>query len=224
MLEVRVATYNVRHCEGVDRVVDPRRTAEVVRATGATVVALQELDRNLERTGYVDQPALLQELSGLRVAFWPTLRKGGGEYGIALAAPGDFVTSFEFLHRSDDEEPRGAIVARLDGLSVIATHLSRRRATRTVQVAQLARLAASIEGPKLLLGDLNDVLGRLSAVRAAGLTSDGSTHATLNRSRRQIDHILAGGNAVVTRTWTLESAASDHLPLIGEVERPPPRS
>lgn len=214
---MRVATYNVRHCEGLDGGVDPRRTAAAIRTTGATVVALQELDRNLKRSGHVDQPAVLEELTGLNVSFWPTLQRGAGEYGIAVATAGDFDARFESLHGRPGEEPRGAIVGQAKGVWVIATHLSRHRRMRAAQIEQLAGLAGRLEGPKLLLGDLNEIPRRLRALSAAGLVSDGRSHATLHGHRRQIDHILAGGGAVVKESWTVGSRASDHTPLVGDI-------
>ncbi len=217
MTELRVATYNVRHCEGLDGVVDPVRTASTIRATGATIVALQELDRYLKRTGSVDQPAVLSELTGLKVTFCPSLLRGQGAYGIALAAASAFESRFEPLHVLADEEPRGAIVGRVQGVSVIATHLSRRSATRATQLEQLAGIARDLEGPVLLLGDLNETSRRLRPLSVAGLVSDGRKHATLIGHRRQIDHILGGKGAVVKRTWTLESRASDHRALVADV-------
>ena len=145
----------------------------------------------MERTDEIDQPALIEQLTGLTVRFWPTLRRGDGEYGIAVAAPHDFPASFRRLQARPREEPRGAIVAEVAGVSVIATHLSRGRGSRSAQLVQLAAIAQTLEGPKLLLGDLNEAPTGLQALAAVGLASDGRTHRTLHRSRRQIDHILA---------------------------------
>lgn len=219
---MRVATYNVRHCEGLDGRVDPGRTARAIRDTSATVVALQELDRNLERSGHVDQPAVLEQLTGLRITFWPTLRRAEGEYGIGIAATDDVAGRFQLLHRSGDEEPRGAIVAQVQGLWVITAHLSRHRRARAAQLEQLAEMAGELDGPKLLLGDLNETPRRLGALSEAGFASDGRTHATLSRRRRQIDHVMAAGGAVVRQTWVVPSRASDHVPLVGEIEIQPP--
>ena len=42
-LDVRVATYNIHRCRGMDRRTMPQRIAEVIRAMEADVVALQEV-------------------------------------------------------------------------------------------------------------------------------------------------------------------------------------
>src|ERR671914_2109689 len=109
---MRVATFNVHHCEGRDGAVDVARVAEVIRATGAEVVALQELDMGLERTGFTNQPGELAAATGLTVEFHSLLERGDGRYGIALAAPGRLDSAKVALPRLADEEPRGAVVAR----------------------------------------------------------------------------------------------------------------
>ncbi|MGH2729475.1 MAG: endonuclease/exonuclease/phosphatase family protein, partial [Actinomycetota bacterium] len=53
---MRVATFNVRHGLGRDDALDLKRTAAVIARTAADIVALQELDRNLARSEFVDQP------------------------------------------------------------------------------------------------------------------------------------------------------------------------
>ena len=44
-MKIRVASYNIRKCIGLDRKRDPARTLEAICAIGADVIALQEADR-----------------------------------------------------------------------------------------------------------------------------------------------------------------------------------
>ena len=62
---LRVMTWNIRHGEGLDGRVDLERIAAVIRASGADLVGLQEVDRGVRRTGGVDMPAELARLTGL---------------------------------------------------------------------------------------------------------------------------------------------------------------
>ncbi len=50
---MKLITYNVQFCRGLDRIVDYDRIAETIR--GADVIALQEVERHFPRTGNVDQ-------------------------------------------------------------------------------------------------------------------------------------------------------------------------
>ena len=54
-MTVRLMTYNVHRCVGVDRKLDIDRVADVIAACRPDVVALQELDVGRARTRGVDQ-------------------------------------------------------------------------------------------------------------------------------------------------------------------------
>lgn len=208
-----VATYNVRHGLGRDDVLDFERCANLVRDVGPDVVALQELDRGMARSGGVDQPRLFAGVTSMQVAFFPTLERDGGHYGIALAARHLFTADFRFLPRLRDEEPRGVISAAIGGLSIRAVHLSRSRAARRIQIADLA---ASTRGdPRAVVaGDFNAPPRELETLAAAGARA---VDAPPTMGRRRIDHIVLGPGLDAGRVWTVPSPASDHVLLAAEV-------
>lgn len=213
---MRVATFNVHHCEGTDGRVDPGRIAAVIARLGADLVALQELDVGLERSGRVDQPAELAEATGLTVDFHPVLEKDGGHYGIALAAPGPLRGERVDLPRLRGEEPRAAVVARWRDVTFVSTHLSRSREARAAQIEALAELARGAEPPVVVLGDLNERRSGLGPLFRAGLT-DG--RKPLRRGALRIDHILAGRGLTVAASSALRTGASDHPALTAGLAR-----
>ena len=231
-----VATYNLHHCEGLDGVVDVDRAAEVLTGSGADVIGLQEVDQGRPRSGGTDQAAALGERLGIDVAFHPTLERGGEKYGLGFAARGTGEIHFERLPRRGDEEPRGVIVARANGVWFVVSHLSTDRISRATQTRALASVAAGLDGPVVVMGDLNQPGTSLGPLAEAGLASDGLRHGTFQRSLpppllralrvvglprpRHLDHVLAGGGARVVRSWTIASKASDHVPLVAEVRVP----
>lgn len=218
MVELRVATFNVHHCEGLDGRVDVERIAEVIRSTGAALIALQELDRGLARSGEVDQPAELARLLDMEAAFFPSLQRDGGDYGLALlATPSVSSPAYVPLPRLGTEEPRGAVSALWEGLDVVSTHLSTMASSRRIQTSALGAIAAGSEGACLVLGDLNQAGRSLGALTSRGFTG-AFGHRTLPRARlrRQIDHILVRG-AHLERSWTVPTDASDHLPLVADL-------
>ncbi len=224
-MTLRVATYNIRHGRGLDDVVDLERTAAVIRAMGAGLVALQEVDRARERSRLVDQPARLAELTGLHVRFHPTLADGG-EYGLALLADEPLETSYEALPRLGEEEPRGAVVTRWRDIGVIATHLSAHRDVRSAQLERLAAIAIDLGPPAILLGDLNETRRGLDPLQAAGFHVPRARRVTVAGRfvGRQIDHVLTSPGLRQLGSWTLGRGASDHLALVAEVRhlRPAP--
>lgn len=217
---LRVATFNVHHCAGTDGRIDVERVAEATRSTGADLVAFQEVDRNLARTAQQDQAAELAARTSLQVHFHATVRTRGGEYGIALASRDDLETRFVSLPRLGREEPRGAIVGRWRGISVVATHLSTTPTARRVQTDALAALAEDQAAPVVVLGDLNQTRPGLGALRRRGFEAAvGPATFRAGFRAKQIDHVLVAGGLRIERAWTVRSPASDHLPLVVELER-----
>jgi endonuclease/exonuclease/phosphatase family metal-dependent hydrolase len=215
---MRVATFNVHHCEGLDGRVDVPRIAGIMGECAAELIALQELDRHLPRSGSVDQPAALAEASGMSVAFHPTLTRTRGDYGIGIATRSPVDTIFERLPMAGDEEPRGALICEYRGISVIVTHLSRDRSARSAQVERVASMAAAAPPPVLVLGDMNTEARGLALMTAAGLVlCGGAPTMPARRPRRQIDHVLAGQGLQIERCWSIATDASDHRPLVADV-------
>jgi endonuclease/exonuclease/phosphatase family metal-dependent hydrolase len=77
MPSLRVATWNIAGArrEGTDQV-DLDAVATGVRALSVDLLAVQEVDRNLARSGRADQPAVIAQALGADW-FW-SLRAGAG--------------------------------------------------------------------------------------------------------------------------------------------------
>src|SRR5690606_41483172 len=80
----RIVSYNIRHGRGADNEVDLERTAAVLRRLDPDVVALQEVDQGVARSGGEDQAARLGELLGMHHAFGAFMDYQGGHYGMAI--------------------------------------------------------------------------------------------------------------------------------------------
>jgi endonuclease/exonuclease/phosphatase family metal-dependent hydrolase len=217
---LRVATFNVHGGRGTDDVLDLTRTADAVAASGADLIALQELDRNLARSGRVDQPAELTRLTGLPVTFRPAMLRGGGHYGLGIAARGLSLERAVTLPRVADEEPRIALSARWKGVSVIATHLAWQRSIAARQLRAVGRLCDELEPPVVVLGDLNLPRRSLGPLLERGFTM-GPRRGTFKSPvvRSQIDYVLAGPGLSLEELDVVESRASDHLPLVATIRR-----
>jgi endonuclease/exonuclease/phosphatase family metal-dependent hydrolase len=90
------------------------------------------------------------------------------------------------------DEPRAAVVAELDGLIVVGTHLSFAPVTAVRQLRRLRRWAATTEGPLVLAGDLN-LPGRVPArlLGAEPLVQEATYPGP--EPRLQLDHLLGRG-------------------------------
>ncbi|MDQ3767712.1 MAG: endonuclease/exonuclease/phosphatase family protein [Actinomycetota bacterium] len=216
----RVATFNIRHGKGADGVIDLDRVARAMAATQADLIALQEVDRGLDRTGMVDQSQVLGELTGLPVHFRSVLKRGRGRYGLALAGEGLSELTYRELPKAGDEQARGVMGASWRGLAVLATHLATQADIRPKQTSALAAMARRAGRPVIVLGDLNQDRKGLSALQDAGLDPGPGRHGTYVHlwRHRQIDYVFAGNGIEVVRTWTITTDASDHLPLVAEIQ------
>ncbi len=228
--ELRVLTYNIHHGEGVDGRLDLERIAAVIRSVEPHIVALQEVDKNVPRSGSVDQPAELARLTGMQSVFFPSIPLNGGEYGNALLTRFPVRESKRhLLPRHNDGEQRTVLEVELEmegelpKLLVFATHLDHRpnESERLASADMLNQLARSRETlPMILAGDLNAVpqsetLRRLRSEWTLGNDEPLPTFP-VDTPRRQIDYILVRP----AQHWRVlecrvldERVASDHRPL-----------
>ena len=154
-------------------------------------------------------------LSRRPVRRWHVLGLGTGRARLPLRAP-DPRTGRARLWWFPDE-PRVAVAAEVEGLTVVATHLSFAPHTALRQLGRLRRWAAALPGPVVLAGDLNlpgsvpaRVLGARSLVRAP--TFPGVD------PRVQLDHLLAVGGRVRSDDGTaVQLSVGDHRALVATV-------
>jgi endonuclease/exonuclease/phosphatase family metal-dependent hydrolase len=240
--KLRVMTYNVHSCIGMDGRLSPERIARVIAQYEPDIVALQELDVGRARTGGVDQAHLIARHMEMGYHFHPAIQLEEERYGNAILSrfPIRLVKAGRLpgLARWPKTQPRGAmwVSVDVDGLEVqvFNTHLGLRSRERLAQVRVLLGgewLAhAECRGPIILLGDLNagprsPVCRRLSTVLtdAQLLLADHQPRNTWFGPfpTRRIDHILVNhlitvSNAEVPKTGNTR-LASDHLPLIADL-------
>lgn len=84
IIPVRVMSYNVHNCIGLDNVRDYNRIAEVIKQADPDVVALQELDSMTQRNNGVYALKELETFTGMHGIFVSAIPFQGGSYGIGL--------------------------------------------------------------------------------------------------------------------------------------------
>ena len=191
--------------------------ARVIEKTRADLVALQELDRGMRRTGRTDQPAELERMTGLAVSFYPTLERSKGQYGIAIAAREGGPFEYRSLPQVADEEPRGYLIGPYGGVTVIATHLSLQRGPRDRQTGALFDAIERFGGPFIVLGDLNQSSWRLRRSVRGAVRVPVMPRRTMARRWSQRDHIVAGRGARIVQRDVIQTDSSDHYALVADV-------
>ncbi len=82
--ELRLMSYNIRHCKGMDGKVDVQRVAEAIIREKPDFVGLNEVDCLVKRSGNVDEAAELGRLAGFHATFAKAIPLKGGSYGNAV--------------------------------------------------------------------------------------------------------------------------------------------
>lgn len=227
---LRLATFNLKHgapARGDQG--DAEAVAAACAALEADVLALQEVDVGLPRSGHADLAAAAAQASGMSLVFCPTMQIRGGQYGNALLVRGEIEShDVAELDGPSEIEPRNVILAtvRVGGhrLSVAATHFATQSEVGRKQLSQAAMELQRMPKPWLLMGDLNlttedvlaePLLGSMQLVRGPA-----TFHAW--RPRKRIDHIAVRGLALVADSVrTVRSRrVSDHLALLADVAVP----
>lgn len=235
-VSVRIATYNIHKCRGMDRRVSPERIAEVIRDLKVDVVALQELLREEKR----DQFRLLAELTGFEYScFGENRRHRGAAYGNAVLSRFPIERWKNYDITAGRREPRGLLRAdiRVSGralLHVLNIHmgtglLERRRQARRLLHEEVL-LSADFSAPRILLGDFNEWTRGLATKMLSShfLSAEWTEKASRSRKRRRtypgmlpllhLDHVYYD-EALKLKTFRLHRSrtalvASDHLPLV----------
>lgn len=225
---LRIVTYNVHKCRGLDRRVRPARIAEVLHSLDPTVAALQEIT--------IDHAKSLAHDLKMHLAFGENRKLHESPYGNAVLSREPLLT-----HRNHDlsvahREPRGCLCADVPFagkvLHLFNIHLGtdffeRREQSRKLVTAGLLRSPA-INGPRIALGDFNEwTRGLVSHVLAAEF-ENADLRVLLKRDRTypglfpflHVDHIYYDKSllleSVRLHRSRLALIASDHLPLVAE--------
>ncbi len=241
---LRVMTYNVHSCIGTDRQLNHLRIAEVIALHDPDIVALQELDLARQRSGRLDQAALIAKHLKMQFHFHPALRVKEEMYGDAILSKwplqvrhaGELPTVNSRLAF----ETRGALwVTATCGdqeVQIINTHLGLSARERVAQMNALLGTDwlghPACQQPVIFCGDLNTV--SLSAVhrKFSKVLQDAALHVKAPRRATfpsrfpflRLDYLFVSADihvlGVHVPRMPLTRLASDHLPVIADLQLP----
>ncbi len=234
--KLRVVTYNIHRCRGLDGRMRPQRIAAVLASIDADIVALQEVvGASPLKPG---QAAEIGAALGMGWVMAPTRHVRNALFGNVV------LSHFPVKHQQQYDlswktcEPRLAQRVDLqigdeDVLHFYNVHLGTAFLERRDQAKRLASVVHDrrVNGPKIVLGDFNEWARRLTTdVLAEKLHSiDLTRHLSRRRTYPgffpvvHLDHIYYEGARVeVDSVWLpkdrLALMASDHLPLVADLK------
>jgi endonuclease/exonuclease/phosphatase family metal-dependent hydrolase len=233
-VDLRIATYNVHRCRGMDRRTIPARVANVLRDIDADIIALQEvIGAGPAGAGQAEE---IGAALGMGWVMTAVRHLRNHLFGNVL------LSRFPIAHHSQYDlswrtcEARACQRADLDIggpelLHVYNVHLGTAVLERRYQAPRLASYVHDrrVTGPKVILGDFNEWMRGLATKTLSSLFDSIDIHAHLQRRRTypglfpllHLDHIYYDGDVEVrsvelprTRTALM---ASDHLPLVANL-------
>ena len=227
---LRIATYNIHRCRGMDRRVDPARIIEVLRDINADVIALQEvIGAGPAGSGQAEEIG-----AGLGMGWVMncvrTLRQH--QFGNVVLSRHPIVHHSQYDLSWRTCEPRNCQRADLNVngqvIHIYNVHLGTAVLERRYQAKRLASFVHDhrVTGPKIILGDFNEWMKGLATKTLSSLFESVDISQHLKRRRTypglfpvvHLDHIYYEGKVEV-RTVEMPRTrkslmASDHLPLV----------
>jgi endonuclease/exonuclease/phosphatase family metal-dependent hydrolase len=232
---IRVMTYNIHVGVGMDKKLDLQRIADVINRERPDLVGLQEVDRGVRRTEGKDEIVELAKMTSMEFAFAPNLDYQGGKYGVAILSRWPIKnTVHRMFENKRESERRGMLAIEIEvdkkTINFVTTHLDYQfEDGRLFETEQLMSFLDGAKGPLIVVADLNDVpegsAYKLMRTKFddAWVTSrakgDGFSYPA-DKPVKRIDHIFyrTGDRVRAKKAWVVATLASDHVPVVAEVE------
>jgi endonuclease/exonuclease/phosphatase family metal-dependent hydrolase len=226
---LRVMSFNIRH--GAESSLE--EVAAAIRAEAPDIVALQEVDKEAERSDLVFQSYRLGQLTGMASLFRNALVfPEGGEYGLAILSRFPLPSSEKVDLTSDGEQRVLVIVdVEIDAEHVVPIAITHMGLTAAEREQQATEIVAALDDRPLaiLMGDFNAepdavAFGTLVAAFADAWAlsgrGDGFTFPATTPDRR-IDYVM------LDEAWSApieihvgDTVTSDHRPVIATLPWP----
>ena len=233
-LRLRIVTYNVHKCRGLDGRTQPGRIASVLARLKPDVVALQEVIGSGSRAR--GQEEEIGDLLDMKSVLAPARTFRGHRYGNAVLSRLPIQHHATHDLTEDGHEPR--LLQRVDislqghRVHLYNVHLGTSQKERSRQAKKVVGCLAdpAVRGPKILLGDFNE-WRKGPATRLLGESLRGLDLFPFLRWPRtypallpvfHIDRIYYHGWVEILAVKVLRSfstfIASDHMPILAELQ------
>lgn len=237
MKKLRIATYNIHKCRGLDRKLSPSRIVDVLRETDADVVALQEVVSLHTGSREENQARFIAEELEMEYCIGETRKIGEASYGNVLLSRMPLRDVYNYDLSVRGRERRGCMRADIEIndkhiLHIFNVHLGtalleRRHQGRKLVNAHILNNEA-LEGSRICLGDFNEWTRGLTTRLLSSQMRSADVRLHLRRSKTypgvapflHLDHIYFDQALEMERLHLhrtrLSLVASDHLPLVAD--------
>ena len=222
---IRVLSYNVRNCLGMDGKTDYSRVSGVIQSIHPNVVALQELDSVTTRSNGTDVLKVIADNCKMHFTYGASIPYRGGKYGIGILSSEKPLKS-SFLPLPGKEEKRGLLIAEFKSYVLFCSHFSLTEADRQASVQMINQKAKEYQKRVIFAGDLNTKpeSEAINTLLNSWINLSG-TNPTFpsNGPKECIDYIF-GLNCcsltyqIIKHIVVPEPMASDHCPIFVDLD------
>ena len=230
---LRIATYNVHRCRGLDGRTLPSRIAEVIRGIEPDVIALQEVvGASTNAAGHAEE---LGAQLGMGWVMAPARHLRGSLFGNVVLSRHPIRHHAQYDLSWKTCEPRCCqrvdIAIANDTLHLYNVHLGTALLERRYQAGRLGTIVQDhrVGRPKIVLGDFNEWMRGLATTMLSERLQSIDLRSHLRRRRTypgvfpvlHLDHIYYDGRVEVAKLELPRTRqalmASDHLPLVANL-------
>ena len=225
-INLSLMTYNIHRGIGKNGKLDLNAVADVIKASNATIIALQEVERHSIRTVFQDQIKQLSVNIDMNYAYGKSINVLNGEYGNGLLSkyPIEEYKVYDLPSYSEQRTVLRAVI-NVEGLKVAIynTHLGLKESERKEQLDYIMQMTSEDELDYILMGDMNTIAVKMSVLtehmKDSALGSKKQQQSTFveKEVQERIDYIFVSPNMEVKDYDVVIAEASDHYPVVSEV-------
>ncbi len=212
-----VISYNIRHCLGRNMRLDVGRIADVIQSAKPDIVCLQEVYEFGGTSSRYRQATKLRELLNMNSVFDAAVRVGPFMAGNMVFAR-DPLKKLTPLKLPYFGEPRlcqrTSVITKHGKLTVLNAHLGLLSLERKKQLSAMSD-NISDDSPTIVCGDFNTRPKTISSYFPCHriINTDLCTYPS-NKPKYILDNILVSPDYKLLDVKTVNTQASDHLPVI----------
>lgn len=227
---ITVMSYNIHHGADKDEKDQLPAIGAFIKASGADIVGLQEVDSVCMRTNSVDQMKELGKITGMHYAFVRHYAYQGGAYGMGILSRYPLAqVSNKRMSLLKSKNPSTAMISAVIELSkkkklrFASAHFALDDSSRMVQAREAVAYLGADRYPVILTGDLNATpeAPEIQYLRSYFTGTDHRQIATYPApvANKKIDYIFIRSKDLVSvKAHTVSvNSLSDHLPVVAAI-------
>lgn len=225
---IKAMTYNIHRGINREGKLNLDDIGNIIKASEADVISLQEVERHSIRTRFKDQVEILANELSMSYAYGKSINILNGQYGNAILTkyPIEEYRVFELPIEGERRTLLRALI-NINGYKLYAfsTHLGLDAAEREKQISEIKGIIEASEFDYILMGDFNTTVDKLEDIKEICLDTaeffDEHTQSTYESDKlsERIDYIFLSSKLLPLSYNIINSNASDHYPVVVELRQ-----